>query len=211
MSLHTWWTLVVAAFFVSGTPGPNMLLMLESGMRHGMRQTFFTMAGCLLAVFSVISASLAGVGALLAKSPGAFDLLRMFGAGYLVYLGIRTACQPARAPIDSQITAEIPKGATPLQHFKSGLLVGISNPKLLLFATAFFPQFIDKTGPQLAQISIMLVSFCAIDLGWYIVYAAGGNRLARYLKHERTQKVMNRIVGVLFAGFGLMLLKYRPV
>jgi len=184
--------------------------MLSSGIRHGLRQTFFTMAGCMLAVFFITAISAAGVGALLASSPHVFDVLRIIGAGYLIYIGIRTACQPASSPIDSQITADILESATPWQHFKSGLLVGLSNPKLLLFATAFFPQFIDKSAPELVQFGILLASGLCIELGWYIVYATGGSRLAKYLREQKTQKILNRIIGTLFAGFGVLLLRYRP-
>ncbi len=210
MPLHTWWTFIIATFFISATPGPNMLHMMASGIRHGLRPTFYTMAGCMLAVLSITTASAAGMGTLLEAAPRVFDLLRFLGAAYLIYLGVRVAFQPTRAPLDSETTVDIPAAATPMKHFRSGFMVGVSNPKLLLFATAFFPQFIDKAVPQLPQFCILLGSFVWIELGWYMAYAVGGTRISRYLQREKVQTLFNRIIGTLFAGFGLLLLKYRP-
>jgi threonine/homoserine/homoserine lactone efflux protein len=210
MPLHTWWTFVIATFFICATPGPNMLLMMSSGIRHGFRATCFTMAGCMSAVLSITTASAAGADSVLKISPHLFDVMRLAGAGYLIYLGVRTAFAPTKPPMDSEITAEIPQSATPVKHFKSGFTVAVTNPKLLLFATAFFPQFIDRQSPQLPQIAILLASFFPIELGWYITYAAGGSHIARYLRGEKMQKAMNRCIGVLFAGFGVLLLKWHP-
>jgi threonine/homoserine/homoserine lactone efflux protein len=209
MPLHTWWTFAIATFFISGTPGPNMLHMMTSGMRHGLRPTFYTMAGCMLAVLAIISASAAGMGTLLETSPYLFDVLRVFGAAYLIYLGIKIAFQPEAAPIDQEISVEVPESAAPAKIFRGGFMVGISNPKLLLFATAFFPQFIDKSVPQLPQFGILLGSFIVIELGWYMTYAAGGSRIAQYLRRQSVQKIFNRLIGSLFAGFGILLLKYK--
>jgi homoserine/homoserine lactone efflux protein len=214
MPLHAWLTFITATFFISGTPGPNMLKMLDSGIRHGLRETYYTMAGCLLAVFILTAVSAAGVGTLLASSPFFFEILRTLGAGYLVIMGVRTMSLPVGSPVDSpldlQATVPIPPSATPEEHFKSGLKVGLSNPKLLLFATAFFPQFIGKSGSELLQFGILLASFTVIEVGWYFVYAFGGSRLAKFLQREQTQRYMNFVIGTLFAGFGVLLFKWRP-
>lgn len=210
MPLHTWWTFVIATFFVSATPGPNMLHMLAGGIKHGVRATFFSMLGCGLAVFSVTMASALGVGALLHELPGFFDVLRWSGAVYLIYIGIRALWESAGALIDTEITTDLAQDISRWRLFKSGFAVGMSNPKLFLFATAFFPQFIERALPQPPQIAVLLTSFCIIDFAWYIVYAIGGSRLATTLSSPRMQKWMQRTIGILFALFGVVLLKYRP-
>jgi threonine/homoserine/homoserine lactone efflux protein len=210
MPLHTWWTFAVAAFFISGTPGPNMLYMLNSGIRHGLKPTFFTMAGCMLALLSISTASALGLGAVLAESPHVFDVLRYLGAAYLIYLGVRAAFAPAAGnPVNTETTA-IPAAITPYMHFRSGFMVCISNPKALLFATAFFPQFINDSAPRLPQFAILLTTGFCIELGWYMIYATGGSRIAKYLREARTQKILNRCIGTLFAVFGVLLLKWHP-
>lgn len=208
MNAHTWWTFLVATFIICGSPGPNMLTMMASSARHGIRRTFFTMAGCYCAVMCIIGASVAGLGALLKLEPVIFDILRYAGAAYLVYLGI----QAWRAPVVRVNTMETlpPETATsPRQLFGKGFLVGISNPKAILFASAFFQQFINVNAPELPQFVTLVATFSILELGWYVVYATGGSQFSTYLQRENIQKMFNRITGGLFSAFGLIMLCSR--
>ncbi|MNN90261.1 Homoserine/homoserine lactone efflux protein [compost metagenome] len=94
--------------------------------------------------------------------------------------------------------------------FRDGFIIGISNPKLLLFASAFLPQFVDLTQPQLPQFVILVGTFAVMEMFWYAVYAAGGRGLAGYLARPGLRKVFDRVVGTIFIGFGLALLRARP-
>lgn len=210
MPLHTFFTFTIATFFICVTPGPNMLHVMHSGMRNGLRPTFYTMAGLMTAVLTLTTASALGLGTVLAASPRLFDGLRYCGAAYLIYLGLRSLLKPAGAPVDADTTDDIPLSATPLRCFRGGLAVGLSNPKLLLFATAFFPQFIDKAGAELPQFCMLLATFFCIELGCYMAYALGGTRLSKHLENQAVQRGIGRLVGALFTGFGILLLKYKP-
>ena len=101
MSLQTWWLYVVTVFFVSATPGPNMLLVMTHGARHGLRPSLGTMAGCMTALIAMMSISAAGLGAVLKAWPMLFDTLRYIGAAYLVYLGYKSW----RSPVDTNEAA----------------------------------------------------------------------------------------------------------
>lgn len=92
-------------------------------------------AGCLVALLLMLTASAAGLSALLLTLPGAFDVLKIAGAAYLAWLGI----QLWREPVDAAAAPLVPARANKLSLFRGGFLVGISNPKLLVFAAAFFP------------------------------------------------------------------------
>lgn len=207
MSLQTWWLYVVTVFFVSATPGPNMLLVMTHGARHGLRASLGTMAGCMTALIAMMSVSAAGLGAVLKAWPMLFDTLRYVGAAYLVYLGYKSW----RSPVNAQ--DEAAKLATPAlvadssfgKLFKSGFLVAASNPKAILFAAAFLPQFIDPTAAKLPQFSILLGTFAVIEMSWYMVYATGGLRIAPYLREARVLKAFNRISGGVFMGFGALM------
>ncbi|VVE29781.1 amino acid transporter [Pandoraea pneumonica] len=206
MSLQTWWLYVVTVFFVSATPGPNMLLVMTHGARHGLRPAAGTMAGCMTALIAMMSVSAAGLGAVLKAWPMVFDTLRYVGAAYLIYLGYKSW----RSPVDTTSAASFGGPASVEDSsfgklFKSGFLVAASNPKAILFAAAFLPQFIDPAAAKLPQFSILLGTFAVIEMSWYLVYATGGLRIAPYLREARVLKAFNRISGGVFMGFGALM------
>lgn len=208
MELHTWWLFVVMTFFISATPGPNMLLVMSTSARHGFRHALFTMAGCMTALLAMMGISAAGLGALLQAFPAVFDTLRWIGAAYLAYLGFKSW----RAPVDG----DAPDKPLQVEHagragklFRQGMLVAASNPKAILFAAAFLPQFIQPALPKLPQFGILLATFAVIEVSWYMVYAGSGHRLAAYLRRAAVLKMFNRLTGGAFIGFAAMMAAVR--
>ena len=203
MALHSWLLFVAAVVLLCGTPGPNMLHVLTRSVALGWRGSLPAMAGCLTALVGVLMASAAGLAALLTAVPRLFDVLRYAGAAYLAWLGFR-AITARSAPID------IASPAIPSRHlFRGGFLVGISNPKLLLFATAFLPQFVDPNGSQPVQFAILVATFAVIESLWYAAYAVGGRSLARHLTRPRVRRWFDRATGGIFIAFGAALLASR--
>ena len=206
MTLETWWLFLGAIVLIASTPGPNVLYVTTRSIRFGMRASVVAMMGCLLALVLMLVGSVAGLSALLITLPAAFDALRYLGAAYLIWLGIQTWRAPDE-PEDAAIAApEASLGAT----FRGGFLIGISNPKLLIFAAAFFPQFITPSAPSLPQFALLVATFVAVELTFYLVYALSGRRLAAHLVRGAWRRRLNRASGVIFAGFGVALLRYRP-
>ena len=157
MSMQTWWLFVMMTFVVSATPGPNMLLVMSHSARFGFRAALGTMAGCMTALLAMMSLSAAGLGALLQAFPSVFDALRWIGAAYLAYLGFKSWRSPVHdepLPMSAEAAG---KQASPDRLYRQGLLVAASNPKAILFAAAFFPQFISPELPQMPQFGIDLV------------------------------------------------------
>ena len=208
MTLHTWWLFVAAVFLLSGTPGPNMLHILSRSVEMGMKRSVIAMAGCLSAIVLVLAASAAGLTTLLLALPGAFEVLRYAGVGYLVFLGIK-AWRSKVTPLDVG-DAPLPVAVSGAALFRGGFAIGISNPKLILFAAAFFPQFIDPALPKAPQFAILVGSFAVVETFWYGVYASGGRSLSRYLSRPAIKQAFNRVTGAIFIGFGLALLKIKP-
>lgn len=208
MSLHTWWLFVVMTFVVSATPGPNMLLVMSHSARFGFRSAMATMAGCMTALLAMMSISAAGLGALLQAFPTVFDALRWIGAAYLAYLGIKSWRSAVRAEGTAgvQIIEPAPRAAS---LFRQGFLVAASNPKAILFAAAFLPQFILQDMPALPQFGILLVTFAVIEVSWYVVYAGSGHRLAAYLRRPAILKTFNRLTGGAFIGFAAVMAATR--
>jgi threonine/homoserine/homoserine lactone efflux protein len=207
MTLHAWWLFAVAVFLLCGTPGPNMLHVMTRSIAFGARRSLAAMAGCLTALVLVLAASAAGVSALLAAWPRVFDALRYAGVAYLIFLGIK-AWRGAGSPIDVG-SDSLPVSWSAARLFRGGFAIGISNPKLLLFAAAFLPQFIDRGSPQAPQFAILVATFAVVESFWYGVYAAGGRTLARYLTRPALRRAFDRVTGAIFIGFGLALLRVR--
>ncbi len=208
MSLSTWWLFVAMTFVVSATPGPNMLLVMSSSARHGVRSAVVTMAGCMTALLAMMSISAAGLGALLHAFPTVFDALRLAGAAYLAYLGIKCWRSPVTEPVPGSTSASAPT-ATSGALYRQGFLVAASNPKAILFAAAFFPQFINPMSAKLPQFAILLSTFSVIEVSWYFVYAASGKQLSVYLQRATVMKAFNRLTGGVFVGFAALMAMAR--
>lgn len=208
MSLHTWWLFLMMTFVVSATPGPNMLLVMSTSARFGFHAAVAAMAGCLLVLILMMGISAAGLGALLQSFPTVFNTLRWLGAAYLAYLGIKCWREPV-AEDAGGVVAQASTVPAYRSLFRQGVLVAASNPKAILFAVAFLPQFIDATTPQLPQFGILLLTFSVVECAWYLVYAGGGKTLARFLRRATVLKAFNRATGGVFVGFAAVMASVR--
>jgi threonine/homoserine/homoserine lactone efflux protein len=210
MSLHTWWLFVATVFVVSAIPGPNMLLVMTHGAQHGLRRSSATMAGYLSALVLMLAVSAAGLGVFLEAWPAMFNALRMIGAAYLVYLGIKAWRAPAdeAAAGDADELAAKPARSR-LALFRNGFLVAGSNPKAILFAAALLPQFIDAAQPKLPQFGVLVATFAVIEVSWYLLYAGFGTRIGARLKSRSVARMFNRLTGGVFVGFGAMMALVR--
>jgi threonine/homoserine/homoserine lactone efflux protein len=205
MAMQTWWLYVTAVFLIAGTPGPNMLHVMVQSIHHGPRRAVFSMTGLMSAVLLCLLASAAGLGALLKASPALYEVLRYAGVAYLVWLGIKAW----RAPVAGGGSADPRTRRSAGALFATGLGTGLSNPKLIIFAAALFPQFLDMHRPFWIQLVILVASFVVIEGFWYGVYALGGRSLAAWLAPANRQKLFNRATGLMFIGFGGALLGSR--
>ncbi|WP_431821121.1 LysE family translocator [Burkholderia sp. F1] len=212
MSLHTWWLFVATVFVVSAIPGPNMLLVMTHGARHGLRRSSATMAGCLSALVLMLSVSAAGLGVFLEAWPAMFNALRYAGAAYLIYLGVKAWRARVDADTPGADVEPVARQAAPASGwalFRNGFLVAGSNPKAILFAAALLPQFINASEPTLPQFGVLVATFAVIEVSWYLVYASFGMRIGATLKSQNVAKAFNRLTGGLFVGFGAMMALVR--
>ncbi|MDR6509711.1 threonine/homoserine/homoserine lactone efflux protein [Novosphingobium capsulatum] len=207
MALHTWWLFVVTVFFISISPVPNMLHVMTRSVTLGFGRAMLAMSGCFLAVLTLLSLSAAGLSAVLVAMPQVFTALKIVGAAYLLYLGYKS-WTAKESPVDM-----VGDGAVALPSllglFRTGFLIGISNPKALLFAGAFLPQFIDPARPKAAQFAVMVATFGVIEMTSYLLYALGGRSVARWLEKPSPRKVFNRVTGAIFVAFGVAMVGSR--
>ena len=205
MTLETWSLYLGAVVLIACTPGPNVLYVTTRSIRFGLGPAFVGMVGCLAALVLMLTGSIAGLSALLLALPDAFNVLKIAGAAYLVYLGIQLWREPVALDTTPQLS-----GTSNVALLRDGFLVGISNPKLLIFAAAFFPQFIDPTRAWAPQFALMVATFVGVELFFYSIYALGGRKLADRLMHGVWRRRLNRASGLVFIGFGVALLRYKP-
>jgi homoserine/homoserine lactone efflux protein len=202
MTLSSYLLFLAAIAILIATPGPTMLMCVTNAINHGTRAALASAAGALAASLGIMALSALGLGALLATSEAAFTVLKVTGAAYLVWLGIRTF-RSAGAPLAGG-------GApAPRSFVLQGLLVGASNPKALLFFAAFFPQFIQPQAPLAPQFALLALTFVACDGLMLAASAIGVGRLAPWLRRADIVRAVNRTCGGLFALLGGLLLFAR--
>lgn len=206
ISYQTLAIFLTTCFFLSATPGPNMLSALSMGMRHGLSGAAWGGLGMCLSLGLLAGLSALGVGVLLKASPLAFLIFKWLGVAYLTWLGI----QAWRAPVAAAGTDQTADAAPADRRGRfgllgQGLLITLSNPKALVFMAAFFPQFIDPARPMTPQLTILVVTMLIIEFGWIMTYAIGGKGLALRLSGPVAQRWLNRTTGALLIGAGIIL------
>jgi threonine/homoserine/homoserine lactone efflux protein len=204
MQIQTWLAFAMVTAVVSYTPGPNMLLSLSHGLLHGPRRTLATACGLLVGLWLLMAASTAGLGAILATSATAFQVVKWCGVAYLAWLGFRLWRSPsagdALADRDDALRA-----ATPRQMATQAFFVALSNPKAIIYFTALFPQFIDPSRPLLGQVLILATTFSLIEFCMIMSTATGAGRLAPWLSRGSRGRWINRASGsVLLAAAALL-------
>lgn len=193
MSLSTWLLYVAAVFVLTVTPGPSVLMCVSTSVHLGARKALVTSLGSTSAIVGLMALSALGLGTLLAASETWFTALKWAGAAYLAYLGVRALLAPGA---DIRVQGRAMAGGRRL--FAQGFLVGLSNPKALLFFGALFPQFLDPTAPQVPQFLVLGTTFVFFELGWLMVYALAASRAQDWLQQPLRARQFNRLTGAVF-------------
>jgi threonine/homoserine/homoserine lactone efflux protein len=199
MSLDTWLIFLLASIGLSLSPGPNSLLALTHGALHGSGRTLFTIAGGVLGFVAIIGLCLFGIGALIKSSMVWLTVLRWVGGLYLVWLGI----QVWRAPPITVAAADGAPAASGALLFRQGLLSAATNPKALLFFSAFLPQFIDPGRSMLPQFAAVAATFAATEFLTELALAVTAHRVSPWL--ARVGRRFNRVCGGMFVAIGAAL------
>jgi len=206
MTTATLLLFILASAVAIVTPGPTTLLALSNGSRHGVRAAGWGMAGAVLADLILVGAVASGLGVVLAASEVAFQLIKWVGAAYLAYLGWKmlrsdaALILPAAAP-----GTDRPVG---LSLGLRSFMVALTNPKALLFMSAFLPQFIDPQAPLATQYAIVACVLATINILTMLVYAALGAQLVRAFQGSGL-RWLNRVCGSLMIGLAGTLALYR--
>ena len=184
------------------TPGPDTALIIHNALAAGPRASTFTAIGVAVGILAWATAATLGVGVLLERSSTAFTVLKLAGAGYLCYLGLRsllTAPPDADIAQQPQRTRLGDRGA-----FGQGLLSNLLNPKTGAFFVTVMPQFVVPGDPSM-RLVLMVAAFEVMLLVWLITYGHVVSRLGRSGLGARVRRGMARLTGVVLIGLGARL------
>lgn len=190
----------LAAALLILIPGPVVTLVVATSLKHGTRTGLYSVAGASMGNAMLAICGAVGVTTLMTLLADLFEVIRWLGAAYLVWLGIKEWRAGAQ-PIGEDARAEAPLPAKGV--FLQGLVIGITNPKAILFYIAFFPQFTDSALPAAPQLAAMVGAFILIGLAFDGMYALLAGRLRRFLTHGRGARWRSRLTGTLLIGTGI--------
>ena len=203
MQTETWLLYLFAIVLIGISPGPIAMLSMSHGIHFGKKRSIATGLGSVSAALVLMAASAAGLGAIISASEYGFSLLKWCGAAYLVFLGIKLLLTKQH---EQKLEVAKTKGkGTAKQLYKQAFLVGISNPKDLLFFAALFPQFIDLTAPQMPQLTILALTWALVDFSFVMLYASMANVLAPSLKASNKLHWFDRTSGGVFLTLAAIL------
>ena len=221
MTLQTWLYYLLAVLVLTASPGTSSLLCMSKSVVAGWRVGAMTALGSLTAITIIMTLSFTGLGVIIASSELIFNVIKWLGAGYLIYLGIKSLLskQTSYKDVFNNTNHHTPEHQQQYKqtnkttvykhgfykHYLSGFMVGASNPKAILFFTALFPQFINPNSAMLPQYLIFATTFVTLELSWLLFYSYMGASSSAWLLKQGRAKLFNRLTGVVFIGAGLLL------
>jgi len=203
MPLDLWLTFAAASFVVLVIPGPTILLVISYAITQGRRVAVATALGVALGDLIAVTASMAGLGAIMLTSAWAFTVLKWVGAAYLVYLGIKLLRSPPHLG-DLSTPAQTPAQTPAKQIFGHAALVTALNPKGIIFIIAFVPQFLSPELPATAQFVTMGVTFVSFGAINALAYALLADQLRLRIRRPSVLTWMNRIGGSALITMGAL-------
>lgn len=202
MTIETILLFFVTSILLGLTPGPDNIFVLTQSALHGRKAGIFVTFGLCTGLIFHTSAVALGIAAVFQASPIAFDVLKIVGAAYLIYLAYMSFKANA-----SNVDAEQQPALSWKQLYLRGVIMNITNPKVVIFFLAFLPQFVDPAqGAVSWQIMILGLLFILSTILVFCSIAWFSGLLGDKLKQSnRAQILLNKIAGTVFAGLALRL------
>ncbi|MCO5082264.1 MAG: LysE family translocator [Rhizobiaceae bacterium] len=198
MSFELYAAYLLACLIIILVPGPTVTLIIANSIRHGARAGLANVVGTQAGLTIMIAIVGVGLTSLMEGIGHGFEWVRLLGAAYLIWIGVRMF--RSKGVLNPDGTARRPRGG----FFLQGLVVALSNPKTLIFFGAFFPQFIDPAGNHAVQIIIMGATAMVCAAVSDSAYALAAGRAGRLLSARRV-KLLSRISGSFLVGGGVWL------
>lgn len=195
MTWAVWVNLCFASFAISLSPGPGAVSSLASGLRFGFPYGYWNAVGLAIGYAIQYVISVIGVGAILATSHLAFEIVKWIGVAYLLYLGYKQYRSPvAIIKIDQTQQQRL----SPCQLITQGMLVNLTNPKGAIFLIAITPQFLNTQAPVLPQYGIICATLVVADMIIMAGYTGLAARIMKFMRQPHRAAALNKIFGLLF-------------
>lgn len=192
---------LAVAVVVVVTPGPDMALVLRNTLAGGRIAGLATSAGtCSGLVVHAFAAAL-GLSALLLASSRAFTVVKLVGAGYLVYLGLRTLLRAGGAEQEGADVGSV----GPWAAYRQGVMTNVLNPKVALFFVSLLPQFVQAGEGFVWRLLLLAGLFIAMGLVWLTAYTFALHSVGRFLRRGSIRKAIERVTGAVLLALGLRL------
>jgi len=203
MEIQLYLAFVAATVLLIVFPGPNVALIVASGLQGHRRTALMTVAGVNLGLAGQLALAVFGMSSLMLVLADWFEWLRWAGVVYLVWLGVQQWRQRPATPSAAATGATAAPPASSRAAFARGFAVSMLNPKTLLFHAAFLPQFVDPAAAPLAQLALLGVTFLVIAALLDGAYAVAASRAARAMAQAGWLRWANRLTGGLLIGAGI--------
>ncbi|MBJ7539406.1 LysE family translocator [Marinomonas transparens] len=209
MNHHTLFIYAAVAFFYIISPGPAVFLALYNGASRGIKAVMVSALGNIIGLFFLSLLSISGLSAILMASSSLFMAVKIIGAAYLIYLGIKQlrATRKPKPAMHSPDTIKSERGL--FSYFKEGLIVAVTNPKPILFFAALFPQFLDMTQAILLQFIIMTGIFMLFSFLSLTTYGYLAQQTKTLVRNSNAGKWFQRVSGGLFILMGISLFQVK--
>ena len=185
-------------------PGPNVLFVVSRSLQLGRAAGVCTAFGGQIGVYVQVAAVAFGIGALVERSVAVFTVIKLAGAAYLVYLGVQAVRH--RRSLTEALGAAVER-KTPLRVLSDGVLVGVTNPKVIVFFAAVLPQFVDRSAGrvpvQMLLLGAIFVGIAVISDGTWAV--AAGSARAWLARSPRRLELIGGTGGLAMIGIGASL------
>jgi len=187
MSFENWAAFAAASSILLVIPGPTILLVVSYALGQGWRTALPMAIGVALGDFTAMTLSMLGIGALLAASATVFTILKVIGAGYLIYLGIKLF--RAGGALKAEPRTDAVSAARMTAH---AWLVTALNPKSITFFVAFLPQFLDRHADFWTQMLIFETTFLTLAFANAFGYALIASRARAIVRNPKAIRIFNR-------------------
>ncbi|MFH8572474.1 LysE family translocator [Streptomyces sp. NPDC017993] len=182
-------------------PGPDMALVTRRTLAAGPRDALRTVGGIATGLLIWGALTVAGLAAVLASSPAAYLVVKLLGAGYLVFLGAQALWQNRRAAPAPTDTETHPAAGGP---WRTGLVSNALNPKIAVFYTGLLPTLAPPQLPAAGAMTLLVLLHATLTLVWLGSYVLLLSKAGRFLAKPRIRRVLGRTTGVALIGFGLV-------
>ena len=204
MAFDHWLAFVAASAILLAIPGPTVLLVISYALGHGRKAAAAVVTGVALGDLTAMTASMLGLGAILATSAAILTVLRFIGGAYLIYLGIALW----RAPVHAAGADDAPR-TKPAHMLGHAYAVTALNPKSIVFFVAFVPQFLDAARPLVPQVATLEATFVVLAAVNAAMYALLASAAGQRLRQPRLRRLGNRAGGSLLIGAGVLAAGWR--